>query len=227
MFKRKNQWQILIKSGFGLAVLILVLMVFGIFQADSSDPCPAAIIEDLFNGTGQGFDGGSQANGGVDDYNNGGSAPTDRYEGTWTDCSSGDHCGTGLSSADAKDENTGLIWSLPCNGSGCLSFSDSSPIQYTWDNSGANNNSQTASQLCSAGSHGESGWSLPHQKQLMQAYIDGAYKNLEASGRYLWSATTVSGTTTSAWIICVSRGSTFYNGKDMNNTYVRCVRPAP
>jgi hypothetical protein len=187
-------------------------------------------LVDLFNGsdTGESFPGGSQGSGGVDDYNNGGDPAVGRYEGGWTACNSENtYCGTGLSSADAKDDSTGLVWSLPCNGSGCSSFSDSSPLTYTWDNSGGNNNSQTASELCSAGSHGEDGWSLPHQKQLLQAYIDGSYGNLETSGanRGYWSATTYSYLTSNAWYTSLSNGITYYYGKNLSN-YVRCVRPA-
>lgn len=188
----------------------------------------SANLANMFNGSISGFAGGSQANGGGDDYNNGGAAPSDTYKATWTACNAGNsYCGTGLSSADAKDENTGLIWSLPCNGSGCASFSDSSAITYTWDSSGGNNNSQTASQLCSAGSHGDSGWSLPHQKQLMQAYVDGSYGNLEAAGvnRSHWSQTTYSPSTSNAWYVSLSHGNTNVTSKT-SSLYVRCVRSA-
>src|SRR3989338_1828903 len=146
------------------------------------------LLANLFNGTNTGgtFPGGSQANGGVDDYNNNGTRPSDTYSKGWTACNSGNsYCGTSDSGADAKDDSTGLIWSMPCNGSGCASFSDASPITYSWDSSAVNNNSRTASQLCSD----HAGWDQPHQKQLMQAYIDGSYGNLEASGvtRNYWS----------------------------------------
>ena len=242
MIKRKNQLKISIKSI--LTVLILVLMIFGIIQAVSSAVLKfeggirlrggtriqrTCVPFLLFNGTGQGFTGGSQANGGVDDYNNGDAAPTDRYEGSWTDCvADNNYCGTGLASADARDDNTNLVWSLPCKdfeGIGCASFSALSFAIYTWDNSGAGNNSKTASELCSTGSHGESGWSLPHQKQLMQAYIDGSYENLEAAGieRRYWSVTTSSSTTTNAWRTNLSRGDTSDLAKTISN-YVRCVR---
>lgn len=186
-------------------------------------------LSDMWNGTRTdgGFPGGDQENGGVDDYNNADPAPADRYAGPWTACDSGNnYCGTGLASADARDDSTGLVWSLPCAGVGCTSFSDSSPLTYSWDNSATNNNSQTAQELCSAGSHGESGWTLPNQKQLMQAYIDGSYGNLEASdvNRYYWSSSTVSNSTTNAWRMGLSFGGTSTNAKT-NSNYLRCVRP--
>ncbi len=184
---------------------------------------PGTALKNLFNGTGQGFTGGSQASGGVDDYNNGSTAPVDTYAGTWTACVSGNsYCGTSDSDAAYKDNSTGLIWSMPCNGTGCTSFSNSSPATYSWDNSAANNSGDTASQLCATV---HAGWSLPHQKQLMQAYIDGSYGNLEASGvtRNYWSATTRSRGTTDAWYTDLSNGYTG-NGTETNTSYVRCVR---
>ena len=182
------------------------------------------LLANLWNGslTAGGFDGGSQANGGVDDYNAGNAAgrPSDTYSKGWTACNSGNsYCGTSDSGADAKDDSTGLIWSMPCNGSGCASFSDASPITYSWDNSAANNNSRTASQLCSD----HAGWSLPHQKQLMQAYIDGSWGNLEGVNRHYWSATTFSDGTTYAWGTNLSLGYTHLTAKT-SSYYVRCVR---
>jgi hypothetical protein len=79
------------------------------------------LLKDQFNGSlgAGGFPGGSQANGGVEDSNNGGSPAIGRYARTWTACSSGNnYCGTGDAGADMKDDSTGLVWSLPCNGSG-------------------------------------------------------------------------------------------------------------
>lgn len=178
----------------------------------------------MFNGSGTDFPGGSPASGGFDDYNNGGAPPSNRYVKVWTACTAGNsYCGTGDSGAYAKDNSTQLVWSLPCNGSGCSSFSDASPLTYSWSNGGANNNSRTAYQLCSD----HSGWYLPHQKQLMQAYIDGSYGNLEASGviRSYWSATTLSFDTTYAWYVILSYGSTNYDIKT-NGNFVRCVRSA-
>ena len=176
----------------------------------------------MWNGTGQGFTGGSQANGGVDDFNGAGAPTTSRYTTSWTQCNSGNsYCGTGSSGADAKDNATGLVWSLPCNGTGCSSFSDSSPATYSWDSSGGNNNNRTASQLCSD----KSGWSLPHQKQLMVAYADGSYGNLEAQGvdRYYWSATIVSFLTPSAWAVHLSHGIAYFYTKTIGYN-IRCVR---
>lgn len=191
------------------------------------------LLKDLFNGTGTNFLGGIQSSGGFDDYNAGAAPPGNRYAKGWTQCVAGNnYCGTSDSGADAKDNSTGLIWSLPCKGNGCSSFSDFTIVasgQYTWNNSGTpgspatatGNNGRTASQLCSD----KAGWFLPHQKQLIQAYTDGAYGNLEASGftRGYWSATTVSTNINNAWSTSVSTGGTGSNLKTAAG-YVRCVR---
>ncbi|MDA2936074.1 DUF1566 domain-containing protein [Patescibacteria group bacterium AH-259-L05] len=171
-------------------------------------------LVNLFAGTGQGITGGSQANGGVDDYNNGGSAPSDRYVKTWTDCTTGDNCGTSDSNADAKDDSTGLIWSKPCAGSGttCTPTDEASPTKYTWSN---------AVSACA----NMTGWSLPHQKQFMQAYVDGSYGNLEDAGvkRVYWLTTARSWNTSFAWKGHLSRGTTNTGDKTATH-YVRCVR---
>ncbi len=157
------------------------------------------LLGNLYAGSGQSFSGGSPANGGIDDNNNGSQPPSDRYATTWLSCTSGNnYCGTGDPGARAKDIATGLIFSSPCSGAGCASFSTSSATVYTWDNSGANNSGMTASQLCSS----HTGWYLPHQKQMMQAYIDGAYGNLVPVGdvRSYWEATLDSRTLIPEWI---------------------------
>ncbi|MEK7193374.1 MAG: hypothetical protein AAB652_01135 [Patescibacteria group bacterium] len=197
------------------------------------------LLENLWNGTFSTFTGGSQANGGADDYNNGGAATSTRYSKSWTACSAGNsYCGTGLASADAKDDSTGLIWSLPCNGAGCDSFSDSSPMTYAWSSSTTNGNNfstvqnatSTAAGLCTNGDHAESGWFLPHQKQILQAYVDGTYGNLIATGSNLdyWTATTWSRGSTSAHIMNLSAGGFGAGGAILLKTTgavdVRCVR---
>jgi hypothetical protein len=76
--------------------------------------------------------------------------------------------------------------------------------------------------------HG-SGWNLPHQKQMMQAYIDGSYGKLEdtGSGRdnwQYWSATAQSEYPTNhAYAITLSTGSV--SGYSYGNAErIRCVR---
>ncbi|MDD3284547.1 MAG: hypothetical protein PHZ07_03050 [Patescibacteria group bacterium] len=108
-------------------------------------------LSNMFNGTGQGITGGATSTGGVDDYNNGGEPPANRYEATWTQCNlANTYCGTGDSFAQAKDNNTNLIWALPCAGVGCSSNSTTTATYYSWDNSGVDNDGMTAQELCSS-----------------------------------------------------------------------------
>jgi hypothetical protein len=203
------------------------------------------LLGHLFNSTGIGFAGGSQINGGVDDYNNATTtspATWNRYVGSWTKCNAGsynistnpggNYCNTGLAGAYIKDNSTGLVWSNPCKSAGCAIFSSSSPSVYTWTGAhGANNwstvqgASSTASGLCANGDHLQAGWYLPTQKQLMMTYIDGAYGNLEAlnTNRSYWSATTRSEGAANAWYIYPSNGGT-YNGVKTGTVNIRCVR---
>jgi hypothetical protein len=107
--------------------------------------------------------------------------------------------------------------------------------QHTWFS--ANNCNETTGSACTkklsskTGCEADinAGWSLPTQKQLMQAYIDGSYGNMEpalGSGRYYWSSTTNSSTTTGAWNTYLSSGYTSTNTKTIAYS-VRCVRSAP
>ncbi|HPS21525.1 MAG TPA: hypothetical protein PLO44_01835 [Candidatus Paceibacterota bacterium] len=194
------------------------------------------------------FPGGTQAQGGIDDANydtTGNLAqtpPAGRYETTWITCNLGNnYCGTGDAGANAKDEATGLVWSYPLTGlggaswdtetnsatltAGCVADGDcaywNTDTYYSWDNSKSDNNGKTAYELCSS----HAGWSLPHQKQLMQAYIDGSYGNLEPQGvgRLYWSATTSSYNANDAWEVYLSHGYTGSNGKYYSRV-IRCVQ---
>ena len=171
--------------------------------------------------------GGATSTGGVDDYNNRAEPPADRYEAEWTQCTlDNNYCETGDDFAQAKDNNTNLIWALPCADEdgvtvGCSQHSTSTVTYYTWDNIGDYNDGMTSQELCSSLGNA---WYLPHQKQLMQAYIDGSYGNLDFSGTsdYYWSATTVSGNTNSAWYVGLSYGDTNNIDKSVTNRD-RCV----
>ena len=206
-------------------------------------------LSGMYNGSSSTFDidGGSQANGGVDDANYSGwdtgnyNPPSDRYETEWTDCTlANNYCGTGDEGAQAKDEATGLVWSYPLHGVGGATFDTSdqatlttgcpdncaywnTDTYYSWDGSNENNSTMTAQALCqSKGAN----WYLPHQKQLMQAYIDGSYGNLEPLGvdRLYWSATTVSNVETYAWSVLLSDGCSNNVNKSNPDGLIRCVQ---
>jgi len=191
-------------------------------------------LKNLWNGTGQGFTGGSQADGGVDDYNANTAVPVGRYSKNWTTCAAtSDPCGINNSGSAFRDDSTGLIWSKKMN---ITTFAlDDVNGQHTWFS--ANNCNETTGSACTkklsskTGCEADinAGWSLPTQKQLMQAYIDGSYGNMEpalGSYRNYWSSTTLSSSTTTAWYTGLSLGATDPNTKT-NALSVRCVRSAP
>lgn len=69
----------------------------------------------------------------------------------------------------------------------------------------------------------ETDWRLPSQKELMQAYIDGAANNIPNPGYYFWSSTENYLSQSNAWNVSLATGYTVGNTK--STTYaVRCVR---
>ena len=69
----------------------------------------------------------------------------------------------------------------------------------------------------------ETDWRLPTQKELMQAYIDGAANNLPNPGYSFWSSTEDNGSQSNAWVVSLYYGSASYNTKSTLRA-VRCVR---
>jgi len=176
-----------------------------------------SFLSGMFNGTGEGAAGGTQTNGGIDDYDNGTTAPSDRYYGDWTACNSGNsYCGTGNAAAAYQDNSSGLVWSNHCAGSGATCDpATRTATAYTWANANA---------ACAGISGG--GWHLPHQKQALMAYIDGSYGNLvtaNANNYNFWTATSRSTGTNQAWIVNLSRGTSAETSKTTTPYYVRCV----
>ncbi len=116
-------------------------------------------------------------------------------------------------------EFSGVATSSPLDTASSIA-SNSTMGTYSWDNSATSNGGLTASQLCSS----HTGWYLPHQKQMMQAYIDGSFGRLtNASSTNYWSATTFSQNTASAWVPDFSSGDQPTAAKTAL-WKVRCVR---
>jgi hypothetical protein len=193
-------------------------------------------LKDLFNGsnTAGNIAGGSQIDGGVDDCNYSGTvcttAPSNRYGKNWTVCAVGNHyCGTNDTGAAYRDESTGLVWSKTMNNSTyALDGSSGSNGIITWF--AANNCVETSGSVCTkntslkTGCEASTGWNLPTQRQLLQAYIDGYYGNLDAGvSRSYWSNTTVSSNNANAWYITLSNAYTNYGAKTATE-YIRCVQ---
>jgi hypothetical protein len=132
-----------------------------------------------------------------------------------------------VAGAEKVDPVTGLIWSnLLYRNDTVIEFSVLNNTAFSWSSANANNQgitapvagSRTATELCADQGNG---WRLPTQKELQQAYIDGAYWNLTQPSNYFWSATENS--STYAWNVHLTNGNT--NATFKTNTYqVRCVR---
>jgi hypothetical protein len=69
----------------------------------------------------------------------------------------------------------------------------------------------------------ETDWYLPSQKELMQAYLDGAGNNLPNADYSYWSSTEFYSNASYAWYAFLSYGITDFDSKT-NGTYARCVR---
>ena len=69
----------------------------------------------------------------------------------------------------------------------------------------------------------ETDWRLPTQKELMQAYINGAANNLPNPVRNFWSSTELYNSQSRAWVMYLNIGGAGTNTKSANGT-VRCVR---
>jgi len=183
--------------------------------------------------------------GGVDDYNDSEDIPADTFTENWTQCTSANnYCGTNDSTACAgdvcwQDNRTNLVWSDYLDGGDNHTWfwANNCWEPETAANPGtcmADGNEAcqcveypTASSGCAV--LGDGNWKLPHQKELMQAYIDGSWCNspnvcaLPHAGYYYWSATTHSTTTHYAWYVNLGNGYTDDGTKTGTNDS-RCVR---
>ena len=93
---------------------------------------------------------------------------------------------------EKQDPVSGLIWSNALvNSAGTVTFSTTTTTAWTWDQTGVANKAvgnKNAPALCSGMGNG---WRLPTQKELLQAYVDGANFNLTQPGNSYWSVTWV------------------------------------
>jgi len=194
-----------------------------------------ATISGLKNGGNKDF---PQLTGGIDDYNNGGTTPSDTYNKVWVLCTSNNNfCGTKDVNAEKKDPGTGIIWSKTINLNGdwfvannCKYPNNLADSDGVCDTNGEvaclcvkhETNKSDAKTGCEA--LGDGDWRLPYQKELMQAYIDGAYSNLSDPNNGYWASTTRSEDTQTAWVVYLNSGNTGRNDKTVTDYAMRCVR---
>jgi uncharacterized protein YneF (UPF0154 family) len=230
-------------------IIILFIIAFGIggfylyrvyfsntdktTPVDNPEAVSAIILTGIINGGNSDY---PQNIGGIDDYNNGATMPTDTYYKAWIACSYGnDYCDTGDAKAEKKDPNTGLVWSVVISpgtnwfiANNCKYPNDLPGDDGTCDTNGEvscrcvkNTGINVTKTGCDALTGGK--WRLPYQKELMQAYIDGSYANLSNTAEGYWSSTTRSTDTETAWAVFLNYGNAGRNKKTVSYT-VRCVR---
>lgn len=157
------------------------------------------------------------------------SSPTTNCYPTWINPTST------IEGDDKKDPVTGLIWSKPfMNSSGAIVFitsTNATNSNWSWDANLAANiavGNKTAPQVCSEVLSGGNIWRLPTQKELLQAYIDGASVNLvgatSSTAGNFWSST-VSSVGSPNYYFAMA----FYNGDQSlvpanSVAKLRCVR---
>lgn len=138
-----------------------------------------------------------------------------------------------------KDNRTGLYWS-PSSGQNDNIFPNTDHSTCTFfqtyprgNYDGSDSDCGDAINTCGAysleavtGEGAKTDWYLPSQKELLQAYIDGAYNQNAtwATTNYFWSSTEVSSTSSSAWHVSLGTGSTGIYDKASTSNFVRCVR---
>ena len=129
----------------------------------------------------------------------------------------------GIAGTEKQDPVSSLIWSNALLSSGStVTFSPTANTTWSWNASAANNiavGNKTAITLCSDMGNG---WRTPTQKELMQAFVDGAFWNLTQPENSFWSATEYSGTNALAMDLDIY-GSVYNNTKTTAGP-VRCVR---
>ena len=195
-------------------------------------------LKNMYNGSATSGD-YPQSVGGVDDYNANGALPGDSYVSTWTTCNAGNsYCGTNTSTAYAKDNSTGLIWSGRLDGGAFKTWFWANNAKYPnglpGDDGVCNLSGEVACKVVKltdgdvGGKTGcealGTGWRLPYQKELMQTYIDGSWGIIVTAGSSDWSATTLSFVTQNAWVSNLTNGSMGNALKTNNTTYrVMCV----
>lgn len=128
---------------------------------------------------------------------------------TTTSAGAASNCATDGTRCTMQDKITGLWWSkLQANA--------------TWNEAWSN---------CQSLNHnGQTGWRLPTQKELMEAYTHGIRSAASANWmteahmtNYFWSGSSVSDDTSLAWIVSLAYGHTATNLKDDSDQVV-CVR---
>jgi len=131
---------------------------------------------------------------------------------------SGSCSGAGGSGCSDEDINNGS-----CEGSkyACYDANGDGPTDFGWSALDWCENLE----LAVDGTGDKTDWRLPTQKELLQAYINGAANNLPNPDHYYWSSTEYYSSTAKAWLVYLSYGNTLnFINKTNSGYYARCVR---
>lgn len=157
-------------------------------------------------------------------------------EGEWASTTDTDLTATTVASGVVKkDMRTGLYWS-DCYSSAVDGTCDAITNSFVLNgviadtDDGLDAEGGNAVNFCEAlalDSDGdgvdETDWYLPSQKELMQAYINGAANNIPNPYKNYWSSTETAGSTVTAWYIVLGNGALSSNTK-ASSFNACCVR---
>jgi len=158
----------------------------------------------------------------IDDYNNGSTFPT-QNPGGWTQTTDANWLRDPQSDTDTNNV---------CNGTEDCVYKDQITSLFWIPSSSTRTNWEDAITYCDAfngSSYGgySSGWRLPTQKELQQAYVDGVWgqrSTLNVAADYTWTSTSNSmGAAGSAYIVALYYGYVSTQSK-ANTYYAMCVR---
>ncbi len=132
-----------------------------------------------------------------------------------------------------KDGRTGLYWTDTQGSTTTNSFTISTCDFFSMDRgayTGGDNDCGNAINRCAdlnGVTHGgRTGWYLPSQHELMQAYLNGMYIQTShsfTSMNWFWSSTENEGFSDGAWPLSVNSGNVHYMSAKTNSYNVRCV----
>ena len=160
--------------------------------------------------------------------------PTNVWGNNNTDCGGvDDPSSSGDDDNVWKDVTTAGTGAASCSGSPERCTMQDKITGLWWSKLQQSTNWNTAWSNCqSLNYNGQTGWRLPTQKELMEAYTHGIRSAARTNwmtegdmGNYFWSGSSVSFNTNIAWIVYLALGSTnsFPDGKGFTNQVV-CVR---
>jgi hypothetical protein len=152
----------------------------------------------------------------VDDYNNGGSLPGSTISPYW-----GPAPGLNWLRDEISDTGAGGggLQDGTCNGTEiCIYIDRVAGNAWLRDDTTTKNWEAAISYCDGLNISGNTGWRLPTQKELMQAYTDGIWgqkltDKLSLGNYPYWSASTQSGNDANGWIVHISSGLTMANAK--------------